>query len=487
MTSPGDFDMLAARAARLLGTGQYEAAINGYLQLLSHQPERPTDWFNLAYAQRCVRRFEEALSSYEQALRYGVQGPEEVHVNRAAILSEHLERPKEAEIELRRAITLRPGFAIALLNLGNLLEDRGDRDGARHFYARVLSTAENEPRALSRLGMLDVFAGSAAAVVDRLQPVLARGGLHPEDAAEIAFALGHALDAAGRYDEAFGVFTTANQLSDSVRPATRRYDRAARERQVDELIAAFPLPPHTVASEDKRQAPLFICGMFRSGSTLAEQVLAGHPRITPGGELDFLPAMVAHRLQPYPEMLRSADADMLTELRHSYLDALAKLHPKYDMITDKRPDNFLHIGLIKTLFPEARIVHTVRQPLDNILSIYFLHFGPAIDHAGDLGDAAHWYAQYRRLMAHWYTLYPNDILNLDYDALVADPEPHVRRLLAFAGLDWDPACLTPHLARNMVRTASVWQVRQPLHQRSSGRAANYARHLGPAKRELGLD
>ena len=153
------------------------------------------------------------------------------------------------------------------------------------------------------------------------------------------------------------------------------------------------------------------------------------------------------------------------------------MHPEAEIVTDKRPDNFLHIGLIKTLFPEARIVHTVRQPLDNILSVYFLHLDPAMGYALDLDDAAHWYGQYRRLMAHWKSLYPNDIHDLDYDGFVADPKPSLAALLDFLGLEWEEACLEFHEAGNAVRTASAWQVREPLYRRSSGRWRNYERHL----------
>ena len=154
------------------------------------------------------------------------------------------------------------------------------------------------------------------------------------------------------------------------------------------------------------------------------------------------------------------------------------------LVTDKRPDNFLHIGLAKALFPDARIVHTVREPLDNLLSLWFLHLDPAMAYALDLEDAAHWHGQYRRLMAHWKALWPGDVFDLDYDALVADLRPNVAALLDFLGLGWDEKCLAFHAADNVVKTASAWQVREPLYRRSSGRWRHYARHLGPLRAAL---
>lgn len=149
------------------------------------------------------------------------------------------------------------------------------------------------------------------------------------------------------------------------------------------------------------------------------------------------------------------------------------------IVTDKRPDNFLHVGLIKAMFPEAKIVHTQRDPLDNLLSLHFLHLDPAMPYALDLEDAAHWHGEYRRLMAHWKALYSADIHDVDYDQLVRDPRPVIERLLEFLGLEWEDQCLAFHSGERVVKTASVWQVRQPLYTRSSGRWRNYERHLRP--------
>jgi LPS sulfotransferase NodH len=146
-------------------------------------------------------------------------------------------------------------------------------------------------------------------------------------------------------------------------------------------------------------------------------------------------------------------------------------------VTDKRPDNFLLIGLIKTLFPAAKIIHTTRDALDNCLSIYFLHLDQAMSYALDLMDIGHYYVQYRRLMAHWKALYGSDILDLSYDHLVADPKPVVNRMLKFLDLSPNENCLVVPPAGRVIKTASVWQTREPLYQRSSGRSKHYQRQL----------
>jgi hypothetical protein len=221
--------------------------------------------------------------------------------------------------------------------------------------------------------------------------------------------------------------------------------------------------------------------MFRSGSTLAEQILAGHSRVTAGGELGLVPAL-ARTLEPWPA---AASPEAIGRLRGLYLNGLNAARPGADVVTDKRPDNFLHIGLIKAMFPDARIVHTVRDPLDTILSNWFLHLDRSMAHALDLDDLVHWHGQYRRLMAHWKRLYP-DILDLDYDALVVEPRPEIERLLAGLGLEWEEGVLDFHRNETGVRTASVWQVREPLYRRASGRWRNYARHLEGVRAALAL-
>jgi LPS sulfotransferase NodH len=217
--------------------------------------------------------------------------------------------------------------------------------------------------------------------------------------------------------------------------------------------------------------------MFRSGSTLTEQLLAGHSRVTAGGELEFLPRAVQTRLAPFPESMASLDASTSDALAHDYLRMLSESFPKAEYVTDKRPDNFLNIGLIKRLFPRAKIIHTVRDALDNCLSIYFLHLDQSKSYALDLMDIGHHYLQYLRLMAHWRTLYGGDILDVSYDELVRNPQPAVERMLGFLGLDWDERCLSVPAAGRTVKTASVWQVREPLYQRSSGRSRHYERQL----------
>ncbi len=462
-----------------LRTGATGQAIDVYRAVLARNDRNADAWYNLAWLQRQARDFDSALASYGAALANGIAGPEDVHVNRAVILSEHLGRDGEAEVELQAAITAKPGFLSAWLNLGLLFEDRGDRAGARAAYARAASINPLLGRAHARLAAIDVVEGDARGAERRLEILLGAPGLMPEDAAEAGFALGNALDALGDYDAAFAAFVEANRVARLLIPPPLRYDRQAQDRLIDDLIAAFPGEDRS-APASNGTPPVFICGMFRSGSTLCERLLARHSRVTAGGELETIPATVAERLQPYPASLSGLGAGALDDLRRFYLREVASRFPDADVVTDKRCDNVLHIGLIKTLFPGAKIVHTRRHALDNILSVFFLYFDDSISYGFSLDDAVHYYKNYRRLMDHWRALYGADILDFNYDAVVSDSEPTIRALLDFCGLEPQAACLAGQAAEGVVRTASAWQVRQPLHARSSERWRNYAAHIPEA-------
>jgi tetratricopeptide (TPR) repeat protein len=458
--------------------GRLPEAEAAYERLLARWPDLPDGWYNLAVLQRNARRFDAALASYQQALDRGVARPEEVHLNRGVIYSDFLRRDDAAEAELHAALALNPDYVPALLNLANLKADLGQRDDALALCERILALDPDSSDGLARYADVKSVSGPDDPLIGRLKRALAQPGATSADKASLGFALGKALDSCGAYDQAFDAYAAANRHSrESAGPGSVVYDRRRQEVFVDQLIGTFARRRSPAAASASSTRPIFICGMFRSGSTLTEQVLCGHSRVTAGGELDILPALVRNELSPFPARMGELSPRQLDELAARYTASLAKLFPGAPHVTDKRPDNFLHIGLIKSLFPDARIIHTTRDALDNCLSIYFLHLDHGMGYALDLMDIAHYYRQYRRLMAHWKSQFGADILDFDYDAFVRAPRPAVEKLLAFCDLDWEEDCLDFQHVRNAVKTASVWQVREALYQRSSGRWRNYARHL----------
>lgn len=485
--------ILLDQAAALHRSGRRPEAIELFRQVLANHPESSEGWYELGYLLKAESRYEEALEAYDQALKRGVRRPEEVHLNRGVIYSDHLRKDEEAERELKAALALEPGYVTARLNLGNLYEERGERRQALDCYDCILADPDKMDHpyrdlhfeALARSARLRPPTEIDDPLLSRLQEAAARSGHSTR--ANLMFALGHIYDKLGQFDLAFDAFAKANRWL--LRQTGRTYDRAHWSRLTDALIESFDLidsnePPSMKAGAQ----PLFICGMFRSGSTLAEQVLAAHPQVTAGGEVDYLRRLATGRLAPFPASVANSDSARDAVLAEEYRAHLAQLFPQAGsstFITDKRPDNFILIGLIKRLFPSAKIIHTTRNPLDNGLSVFMQHLRlQVVGYSSDLGDIGHYYSEYSRLMAHWRSLYPESIFEFDYDAFVRAPRPTLERLLAFLGLDWDDRCLEFHQLGNTVKTASYWQVRQPLSDRASGRWRNYQTHLGPLRQAL---
>jgi tetratricopeptide (TPR) repeat protein len=468
-------ETLLRAAAEHREAGRIADAIAAYEAALRLRPAMPNSWYNLALLQRSAGRFEDALASYDRALSLGIAGPEEAHLNRGVIFSDDLGRSDLAEQELEAALRLAPNYVPALLNRGNLHEDRGEREQARAAYARALDLSPDAATPLARLLGVSCLTGPEDPLARAARGRIERAQARPEERAEIGFALAGALDRAGAYEAAFAAAAAANL--DSRRSTGARYDHAAQERLVDRIIAAFP-KPFGPEAEEGSEAPIFILGMFRSGSTLAEQILARGEGVAAGGELTILPGLIA-KMPGFPEAAAAAPADEISRLRSAYLERLHRARGEAAFYTDKRPDNFLYVGFIKRLFPSAKIVHTVRNPADMAVSLFFLHLDPAMAYATDLTDIAHWYGQYRRLMAHWEELWSADIHRFNYDALVADPTPAIEALFHFTGIPPGESALDYAGTSQAVRTASAGQVHQPLYAHASGRWRHYARHLGP--------
>ncbi|MGH7119615.1 MAG: sulfotransferase family protein, partial [Acetobacteraceae bacterium] len=211
--------------------------------------------------------------------------------------------------------------------------------------------------------------------------------------------------------------------------------------------------------------PILIVGMPRSGTTLVEQILSAHPAVAAGGELTYWADL--HR-GPLGENEPVASAQGIAG---NYLTLLRGISPDALRVTDKLPVNYENLGLIHQLFPRAFIVHCRRHPADTCLSIYMTHFSSRL---ADRGDLIFLYRQYERLMAHWRAVLPAErFTEIDYETLIADPEPAIRSLIAFCKLDWNDACLAPQRNRRPVTTASVWQARQPIYARSVDRWRHY--------------
>lgn len=425
---------------------------------------------------------DQAITAFRRALELDISAPAEAWLNIGNACT-RLRREADAQTAFEQALRLDPRYVPALYNLGLLHEEHGRLQEALAAFERILGIDPGYHDALVRIANARRVTDAADPLLTRLHAALdaaPRSGLVRES---LHFALGKAFDDCGCYDEAFAHYAAGNACS---RARVKPYDRAGTEAGFTAIASTFGAD-WLARCEPVADRPLiFICGMFRSGSTLVEQLLAGHPAITGGGEIDHLPRTLATGTFPAAYADPQAQRSALQTLGNAYLQHLERI-TRGGLVTDKRPDNFRYLGLLKGLFPRLRIVHTVRDPLDTCLSIWFQQLDDSLGYACSLEDTGHYYRHYRRLMAHWKALFPHNILNVDYDRMVREPEPCLRELLAFLDLPRDPRCLEFHQVANRVRTASVWQVREALHASSSGRWRHYTGHLDALFEELGID
>jgi tetratricopeptide (TPR) repeat protein len=374
----------------------------------------------------------------------------------------------QAEAKLARVLALAPGNALAHAMQGDLAGEAGRFDEAIAHLKRAFELDPARVSALYNISNLrkvtardlDFVAQMETLLTDRRRTALDRALLH--------FALGKAYDDLGDEAKAIAHFEAGNARE---RARLGRLDRDAFTARIDALIAG-PLPPPAAGDPGGEGGrALFVVGMPRSGTTLVEQILSAHPDIGAGGELTFWveAADAAH----------AGKGSAPGALAAAYLALLERLAPGAARVTDKNPFGFLAVPLIRAALPGARIIHCRRDPIDTCLSIYFTWFAAALPFAYDRDDLAFYYREYRRLMAHWAAVLPGErFLELDYESLTASPEAETRRLIAFTGLPWDERCLAPEANTGTIRTASLWQARQPIYRKARSRRERYARWLG---------
>jgi tetratricopeptide (TPR) repeat protein len=391
----------------------------------------------------------------------------------------------EAGAALRRAIEIRPDFADAHAGLAGVYIDLGDFDRASESIGRALTLSPAHPAAWAAIpatrkmtGADDDWLRTAQGLITQARPPLT-GPLR----AKLHYALGKYYDDTKQYDLAFRSYQQASALK---RAADGPFDREGFTKLVEAMIRVYT--PDFVnrawAGASDSTLPVLVCGMPRSGTSLTEQIIASHPSAFGAGELHYFNREArAHR----PEILGGQlDDPFLRAFAGGYEEHLRSFSKDARRIVDKMPNNFQWLGLFHIAFPNGKIIHARRHPIDTCLSIYFQNFRSAHAYGTDLDDLTFYYREYRRLMDHWRSVLPADrFLEIDYEALIEDQEGGSRRIIEFLGLPWDERCLDFHKTERKVGTASNWQVRQKLYKTSKERWRNYEKWVGPLRELAG--
>lgn len=497
--------------------GEIEQAIAHYRQSVKLAPAHWLAWMDLGTAlmrkeppdnegaEACFREVIRLIPN--QGIGYNCLGV-------ALVMQDRYDEAKDA---LQRAVSLDPAQAAAWYNLARMyllrddvnhaieayqkavalapddedfhhqtaraLQMRGKFDVAEQFYAKALELNPESLSALAHLIEYKKFESPDDPLLVQAQTLVDGARDNAPQVVGLCFTLGKILDRMNEFERAFRYYARGNRLRMAAIEAKDTPDRLAG--QADKVIQRY--------SAEKLQAyqawgnlserPILIVGMPRSGTTLTEQIIAAHPRVAGGGERGYW-AQVRNRIDAGEIVLDQAGIDGLAR---DYLADLATVvgAETADRVTDKMPHNFLNIGLIHAVFPNARIIHVRRNPVDNCLSIFFQGFNDSHAYSFDLEELASHYREYQRVMAHWRKLIPKDrLFEFGYEDLVADQEGMSRRLIEFCGMEWDDACLSYYENDRAVKTASIWQVRQKIYSSSVERWRNYEPYIAPLMRLL---
>ncbi len=467
---------------------KYDEAVPWFKSALDLEPTNADFWFWLA---ECYDELENAPESISAWQAFVALKPDHAGARIAlgrALQDEH--RFAEARAQFEAALAIQPDAAAARMNLGHLHEEVGELEEAEADYRHARAMQPDFPLPLGRLATLlrgKLPEDDLAALETRL----ADEKLTPHFRARLLFALAHVLDARQDYARAAQCLEESNALS--LKTGTRAsYDPADHDRFVDRLIEAFDLEllSRLAGQGSESRRPIFIFGLPRSGTTLTEQILASHARVHGAGEL----RLARHSFEAVPAVLGIDEIPALAmkQLTPEALKRIADLHLKAlaehdggtkDRVVDKMPENYANFGLLALLFPHALFIHTRRDLRDVAVSCWMTDFGK-IPWAFHKDHIAARFRNYIRLMEHWRSVLPGRMIEIDYEDTVSDLEGVARKIVAAAGLEWDPACLEFHRTDRPVRTASVTQVRQPIYTRSVERFRNYEPTLGTLFKQL---
>ena len=452
--APQDFDCWHRFAGCLSELAEFEAAEVAIIRALKIRPNEPSVYIELARVLDSMDEAEKALRAVEKALELEPKNP-----------LNHFEK-------------------------GRCMMALGEFKAARQAFeaAAELDPEYTDILYYQRSQMRDGFE-DADAVLKSLEKTARASDTTSEHRAFVHFTIGRIKESQKDLDAAFTNYAKAN----ATWHANGKFDPDHVKMVIDELIRSFTPEVFEIQKPagSASTVPVFIVGMPRSGTTLVEKIISSHPSAETAGELKKM-GQLARTLWrtrgeelKYPRDIAMVDPDRLAPFGDQYLARLTRDCPQGTLkVIDKLPMNFYQLGLIAILFPRAAIIHCKRDPMDICLSCYLQNFKDALEFSNDLGSLGFYYRQYERLMAHWAQVAPLPILDVQYEEVVAQQETMSRKIVDFVGLDWDDACLNFHETEGTVRTASQWQVRQPVYTSSVQRWRRYEKHLGPLQEAL---
>lgn len=515
---PSWFEAVSNCGFALDSLGRVDESIACFENALKLQPDNVQVMLALGAALMKLQSYPQALLCFQRALQRN--SLDEILQNKVGIALQHVGDCDAAIDCFQRAVKLRRDFVPAYINLGhalttqtkfdealaafnlalefspgnsaivagiaNVYEKQGDYEKSYEVLKPLIDEGVEDVELAVQFGLISNWLSRQADACRFMEHLLERQDLSLDAQRRLHFGLGHLYDKLECYDKAFSHFRSGNDLNEA-----NPNHLAENAKLVDRIIATFhqtflDRAPRSSVTSDR---PIFIVGMPRSGTSLIEQILASHPQVYGAGELLKLWDVVGSLPGKtggveYPECIGDLSGNQLDAVANDYLACLSRLSIGAGRITDKMPSNFFHLGLIALLFPGARVIHCLRDPVDTCLSSYFQDFSGRHTYSTNLELLGRYYRDYQRLMAHWRQVMPIPMIEINYEEVVGDLESGSRRLVEYCGLKWSDQCLRFYETKRIINTASYDQVRKPIYRSSVARWKHYEKHLSPLMRTL---
>lgn len=477
-------------AGTLLVVGRFDEACEVYGRLAVLAPKNVDVMLQYCKALVAAQRLGDAIEGYWRVLKQEPDSPAALSALGKALFDAH--RYDELLKYCDHTAKVFPGHPKPDAIRAKVLARQGDWRGAQKLLDRLLKQHAPFFEVVTAYGQIARAANAEPKAVSLIERFILQQGqaLPTAQASELYFTLGRLYDHLHEYDKAFANVNKANKLK------YKGFNNAAFQHYTD-VLAGVPVEMYKRVTKQLRGdggRPVFIVGMPRSGTSLIEQVLDSHSQVFGAGELDYMAyieqQVTGHKgeapisSKKYTQAIDDLDDEDVQHNSAAYLDQVAAVNNVSRYVTDKMPQNFLYLGLINRLFPDAHVIHCVRNPLDTCLSCYFQSFNRGHGYVYDLESLAHYYRHYHELMTHWKQTLNLSFYTLQYERLIEQPKETISEVLGFLDLPWEDACMAHHLNPRLTVTASHDQVRRPIYKRSAQRWKNYQRHIKPLIDEL---
>jgi tetratricopeptide (TPR) repeat protein len=404
--------------------------------------------------------------------------------NNLGLALQNLDQYDDANASFRRAYSINPDSAKVCRYIGSTMIILGKPDEAERWFVKAVELAPDDVSVLSTA--LYYFPRLADEMsIDHIESAYAdRNLLSADERIDFGFAMGKVMEHAGQYDKAFSAYAEGNKMYYQENP----FDQTKSDESLDrlcgiysgDLLEEYAAIADSVSDEQDARVPIFIVGMPRSGSTLIEQIISSHNEVFGAGELPIMYELIEEAENFMGVADRTSALSSIRAVGHKYLDRVWRLAPDVRFITDKMLGNHEYLGLIHLFFPQAKIIHSMRDPMDACFSCYAIKFTEGNEFSYDLEALGRYYLRYTKIMEHWHrVLPPGRILDVRYEDIVDNTEHEVKRILEYLELPWDQDCLNFYKNTRAVKTASASQVRKPIYTSSVARWKRFENHLLP--------